>query len=86
MSPENAASNLFVTSQPLAGIDAARALIGRVVAVHVMSEANPVIPHDTLRERENIHSLSMSRDLISIASEDALKNLDEHLKKQAEAQ
>lgn len=75
MEPEKAASNIFVTSMPLSGVDAAQSLVGRVVTDRVMAQA--VVPSDTKRGRENIHSLSSSRDLISKAAIDALKELNE---------
>ncbi len=81
MSPQKAASRVFVTSMPLKNIDEARALVGRVAGDRVMAQA--ILPTKTLREREDIHALSSSRDLISRAAEDALRKLDERLEKRA---
>ncbi len=73
MDPEQAASNVFVTSMPLSGIEEARALCGRIVGDRVM--ARQIFSRDTLRGRENVFSLSSSRDLLSQAAEDVLKNM-----------
>ncbi len=79
MEPDKAASNIFVTSMPLSGVDAAQALVGRIVTDRAMAQA--VVPADTKRGRENIHSLSSSRDLISKAAVDALKELNAELQR-----
>lgn len=72
-SKELAAKNIFVTSMPLADLDEARALCGRVVGDRIMSYQT--LSPDTERGGENIYSLSTSRDLISKAAEDSIANL-----------
>lgn len=76
-----ASENIFVTSKPLANIDEARALCGRVVGDRIM--AYQTLSGDTERGEENIYSLSTSRDLISKAAEDSIAKMMElcpHLK------
>ena len=65
-----ATENLFVTSVPLSGIEEARNLCGRIVGDRVMSYQT--LSAETERGRENIYSLSTSRDLISKAAEDVI--------------
>lgn len=75
-----AAQNIFVTSRPLENIEEARALCGRIVGDRVM--ATQTFSTGTKRGKENIYSLSTSRDLISKAAEesiDKLKGLCPHL-------
>lgn len=68
-----AAKNIFVTSVPLSGIEDARALCGRIVGDRIMS--TQTFSTDTERGRENIYSLSTSRDLISKAAEDSIEKM-----------
>ena len=70
-SKELAAKNIFVTSMPLANLDEARALCGRIVGDRIMSYET--LTADTERGGENIYSLSTSRDLISKAAEDSIE-------------
>jgi hypothetical protein len=73
MSNEQAQENILVTSRPLASIEEARALVGRVVGDRVM--AGHVLSTSTEMGREDICSLSTSRDLISQAAEKILAEI-----------
>jgi hypothetical protein len=73
-SKEVAAKNIFVTSLPLANLDEARALCGRIVGDRIMSYQT--LSSETERGQENIYSLSTSRDLISKAAEETIKNMN----------
>ena len=73
MSKEQAEENILVTSRPLASLEEARALVGRVVGDRVM--ASHVLSTGTETGREDICSLSTSRDLISQAAEKILAEI-----------
>ena len=73
MSKEQAKENVIVTSRPLTGLGEARALVGRVVGDSVM--ADHVLSTRTETGREDICSLSTSRDLISQAAEKILAQI-----------
>lgn len=72
---ELAAKNIFVTSRPLANIDDARSLCGRVVGDRIMSYQT--LSSETERGQENIYSLSTSRDLISKAAEETITRMND---------
>lgn len=72
-SPDLAAQNIFVTSMPLSGIDEARALCGRILGDRIM--AKDILSQETERGRENIYSLSTSRDLISVAAMEVIEKM-----------
>mmetsp|Transcript_39793 Transcript_39793/g.79755 ORF Transcript_39793/g.79755 Transcript_39793/m.79755 type:complete len:432 (-) Transcript_39793:166-1461(-) len=71
MEEEQAASNIFVPSDPSIDLDAARALVGRVVGDRVL--AQDVFPGSSEAAHQNVYSLSTSRDLLSQAAEQVLE-------------